>query len=153
MMNSFFTNKSVAGHAECGSFKQRFERYEAGFRPLLKQAEDRHVADLQRVVDLQRELEAKESELRSAHEQARSLSAAVTTVAAGGAQFGDDASSGGFGADGKYRDPTTGEVVPAWKLREFEDLKGAGVQISEGEVRMKMAELMAQARESVREGR
>ena len=35
----------------------------------------------------------------------------------------------------------------------FEDLKGAGVQISEGEVRMKMAELMAQARESVREGR
>jgi len=35
----------------------------------------------------------------------------------------------------------------------FEDLKGAGVQISEGEVRMKMAELMAQARESVREGK
>jgi hypothetical protein len=35
----------------------------------------------------------------------------------------------------------------------FEDLKGAGVTISEGEVRMKMAELMAQARESVREGR
>jgi hypothetical protein len=35
----------------------------------------------------------------------------------------------------------------------YEDLKGAGVTISEGEVRMKMAELMAQARESVREGR
>ena len=34
----------------------------------------------------------------------------------------------------------------------FEDLKGAGVQISEGEVRMKMAELLAQARESVRAG-
>ena len=34
----------------------------------------------------------------------------------------------------------------------FEDLKGAGVQISEGEVRMKMAELLAQARESVRSG-
>jgi hypothetical protein len=32
----------------------------------------------------------------------------------------------------------------------FEDLKGAGVQVSEGEVRMKMAELMAQARESVK---
>ncbi|HEY8616791.1 DUF1476 domain-containing protein [Phenylobacterium sp.] len=32
----------------------------------------------------------------------------------------------------------------------FEDLKGAGVAVSEGEVRMKMAELMAQARESVR---
>ena len=35
----------------------------------------------------------------------------------------------------------------------FEDLKGAGVQISEGEVRMKMAEFLAQARESVREGK
>jgi hypothetical protein len=35
----------------------------------------------------------------------------------------------------------------------FEDLKGAGVQISEGEVRMKMAELLAQAREGVREGK
>jgi hypothetical protein len=35
----------------------------------------------------------------------------------------------------------------------FEDLKGAGVTISEGEVRMKMAELLAQAREGVREGK
>lgn len=35
----------------------------------------------------------------------------------------------------------------------FEDLKGAGVTISEGDVRMKMAELMAQARENVREGK
>jgi hypothetical protein len=34
----------------------------------------------------------------------------------------------------------------------FEDLKGAGVQVTEGEVRMKMAELLAQARESVRAG-
>ena len=34
----------------------------------------------------------------------------------------------------------------------FEDLKGAGVQVSEAEVRMKMAELLAQARESVRAG-
>jgi hypothetical protein len=34
----------------------------------------------------------------------------------------------------------------------FEDLKGAGVQVTEAEVRMKMAELMAQARESVRSG-
>ena len=32
----------------------------------------------------------------------------------------------------------------------FEDLKGAGVLVTEGEVRMKMAELLAQARESVR---
>ena len=35
----------------------------------------------------------------------------------------------------------------------FEDLKGAGVTISEGEVRMKMAELLAQAREGVKSGK
>ena len=34
----------------------------------------------------------------------------------------------------------------------FEDLKGSGVAVSEGEVRMKMAELLAQAREGVRAG-
>jgi len=34
----------------------------------------------------------------------------------------------------------------------FEDLKGAGVSVTEGEVRMKMAELLAQAREGVRKG-
>jgi hypothetical protein len=34
----------------------------------------------------------------------------------------------------------------------FEDLKGSGVQVTEGEVRMKMAELLAQARESVKSG-
>lgn len=100
------------------------QKYEAGFRPLLKQAEERHVAELQRVVDLQRELESKEAELRSAHEQARALSAAVTTVS-GGVTDDNGVVMGGFGPDGKYRDPTTGEVVPAWKLREFEDLKGA----------------------------
>ena len=34
----------------------------------------------------------------------------------------------------------------------FEDLKGAGVAITEGEVRMKMDELLAQAREGIRGG-
>lgn len=34
----------------------------------------------------------------------------------------------------------------------FEDLKGAGVNTSEADVRMKMAELLAQAREGVRNG-
>lgn len=34
----------------------------------------------------------------------------------------------------------------------FEDLKGSGVAVTEGEVRMKMAELLAQARESVKSG-
>ncbi len=32
----------------------------------------------------------------------------------------------------------------------FEDLKGSGVAVTEAEVRMKMAELLAQARENVR---
>ena len=35
----------------------------------------------------------------------------------------------------------------------FEDLKGSGVEITEGAVRMKMAELLAQARESVKAGK
>ena len=35
----------------------------------------------------------------------------------------------------------------------FEDLKGAGVSVTEGEVRMKAAELLAQAREDVRAGK
>ena len=35
----------------------------------------------------------------------------------------------------------------------FEDLKGSGVSVTEGEVRMKMAEFMAQARESVKAGK
>ena len=32
----------------------------------------------------------------------------------------------------------------------FEDLKGSGVSVSEGDVRMKMDELLAQAREAIR---
>ena len=35
----------------------------------------------------------------------------------------------------------------------FEDLKGSGVDITESAVRMKMAELLAQARESVKAGK
>jgi len=35
----------------------------------------------------------------------------------------------------------------------FEDLKGSGVNVTEGDVRMKMAEFLAQARESVRGGK
>ena len=35
----------------------------------------------------------------------------------------------------------------------FEDLKGSGVDVSESAVRMKMAELLAQARESVKAGK
>ena len=34
----------------------------------------------------------------------------------------------------------------------FEDLKGSGVTVTEGEVRMKMDELLAQAREQIRSG-
>ena len=35
----------------------------------------------------------------------------------------------------------------------FEDLKGAGVAVTESDVRMKMAEFLAQAREEVKSGR
>ena len=35
----------------------------------------------------------------------------------------------------------------------YEDLKGSGVDVSESAVRMKMAELLAQARESVKAGK
>ena len=35
----------------------------------------------------------------------------------------------------------------------FEDLKGSGVAVTEGDVRMKMAELMAQAREEAKAGK
>ncbi len=86
------------------------DRYEAGFRPLLRETEARHVEELQKVVALQRELEAKEAELRAAHDSARGVSAAVHAAAEG---------------DGVIRDPTTGDAVPEWKLREFEDLKSA----------------------------
>jgi hypothetical protein len=34
----------------------------------------------------------------------------------------------------------------------FEDLKGSGVSVTEGEVRMKMDELLAQAREQIKNG-
>lgn len=35
----------------------------------------------------------------------------------------------------------------------FEDLKGSGVNVTEGDVRMKMAEFLAQAREEVKAGK
>jgi hypothetical protein len=35
----------------------------------------------------------------------------------------------------------------------FEDLKGSGVSVTEGDVRMRMAELLAQAREEVKTGK
>ena len=34
----------------------------------------------------------------------------------------------------------------------YEDLKGAGVAVSEGDVRMKMDELLAQARQAIKDG-
>ena len=51
----------------------------------------------------------KEAQLREANQMLRDVSAAVP----------------GEGDDGTVRDPTTGEAVPEWKLREFEDLKSA----------------------------
>ena len=101
------------------------ERYEQGYKPILANAESAYVAVLSRVGDLQRELESKETELRSTQEAARNLSAAVAnaTNASDSAALVDAGVVGGYGADGKYRDPTTGEIVPPWKLREFDELK------------------------------
>jgi RhoGEF domain len=85
------------------------ERYEAGFKPLLQEAEGRHLEELQRIVDLQRELEAKEAELRSANEAAQAVSAALVNISNNGAVQDEDPSAN----------------VPEWKLREFEDLRNA----------------------------
>jgi hypothetical protein len=66
-----------------------------------------------------------------------------------------------MGLEGKHQDEYAQAVVKSdFELpgdddvhrKVFEDLKGAGVAVTEGEVRMKMAELLAQARESVRSG-
>ena len=66
-----------------------------------------------------------------------------------------------MGLEGKHVDEYVAAVVKS-EFKEagdedvlrkvFEDLKGAGVHVTEAEVRMKMAELLAQARESVRGG-
>jgi hypothetical protein len=69
--------------------------------------------------------------------------------------------AGLMGLEGQHIDDYTRAVVKSDfeapgdedVLRKvFEDLKGAGVHVTEGEVRMRMAELLAQARESVRAG-
>lgn len=114
------------------------ERYEAGFKPLLAEAEARHLAELQvrmkwevealsschapsspcllqRVVDLQKELEAREAELRSAHEASQAVSAAVLAVAGGGSSAATPGSPEGAAAN----------AVPQWKLTEFEELRAA----------------------------
>lgn len=86
------------------------ERYEAGFKPLLKEAEARHLEELQRIVDLQKDLENKEKELRQAHEAARAVSAAVANITSNSEE---------------NENKNTDGDVPDWKLREFEDLKNA----------------------------
>ena len=73
---------------------------------------------MQRVVDLQRELEAREAELRAAHEAAQSVSAAVLTVAGGG-------SAPASGSGGSASPSDSAAVVPQWKIAEFEELRSA----------------------------
>lgn len=55
------------------------ERYEAGFKPLLLEAEARHVEELNKLVSLQKQLEAKEQELHAAQESAKAISAVIGT--------------------------------------------------------------------------
>jgi hypothetical protein len=67
-----------------------------------------------------------------------------------------------MGLEGKHVDDYAkaiikSEFAPAGDedvLRKvFEDLKGSGVAVTEGDVRMKMAELMAQAREEAKKAK
>ena len=69
--------------------------------------------------------------------------------------------AGLMGLEGKHVDEYAQAVVKSdFELpgdddvlrKVFEDLKGSGVAVSEGEVRMKMDELLAQAREQLRSG-
>jgi len=96
------------------------ERYEAGFKPLLAEAEARHAEELGKIVALQQELEAKEAELRAAHESARAVSSAVGSLTGAA---GSSSSSSGGNADVEGDGSAGG--VPDWKLREFEDLRNA----------------------------
>jgi hypothetical protein len=91
------------------------ERYEAGFKPLLAEAEARHAEELGKIVALQQELEAKEAELRAAHESARAVSSAVGSLTGAAGSSGNADVEGEGGSAG----------VPDWKLREFEDLRNA----------------------------
>ncbi|HEY8571566.1 DUF1476 domain-containing protein [Phenylobacterium sp.] len=67
-----------------------------------------------------------------------------------------------MGLEGKHVDEYAQAVVKSdFELpgdedvlrKVFEDLKGSGVSVTEGEVRMKMAELLAQARDEVKKGK
>ena len=70
--------------------------------------------------------------------------------------------AGLMGLEGKRQDEYAQAVVKSdFELpgdedvlhKVYEDLKGAGCATTEGEVRMKMAELLAQARDDVRNGK
>jgi hypothetical protein len=67
-----------------------------------------------------------------------------------------------MGLEGKHLDEYAQAVVKSdFELpgdedvlrKVFEDLKGSGVSVTEGDVRMKMAELLAQARDDVKTGK
>jgi hypothetical protein len=67
-----------------------------------------------------------------------------------------------MGLEGKHIDEYAQAVVKSdFELpgdedvlrKVYEDLKGSGVAVTEGDVRMKMAELMAQAREEAKAGK
>jgi hypothetical protein len=67
-----------------------------------------------------------------------------------------------MGLEGKHVDDYAAAVVKSdFELpgdedvlrKVFEDLKGSGVSVTEGDVRMRMAELLAQAREDVKAGK
>jgi len=79
------------------------ERYESGFAPLLAEAEERHLQEVNRVTRLQKQLEEKEKALEQAHQRARQLAAATADA--------DDTS------DGSTVEATADEMAQFEKLR------------------------------------
>lgn len=112
------------------------EKYEAGFAPLLEEAEAKHAAELQRVVDLQRELAEKEKALKDAHAEARSMSSKLSAEMRASLGLdqpwdadlpslgGTPGSSGADAATGG-KEGEVPSAVPAATLKEFQELKHA----------------------------
>jgi hypothetical protein len=111
------------------------QKYEAGFAPLLEEAEAKHATELQRVVELQKELSDKERDLKAAHTEARQLSSKLSAemrASLGLDQPWDANLPSLHGAPGSASEGDAESVladapehIPDAKLREFEELKHA----------------------------
>jgi len=115
------------------------QKYEAGFAPLLEEAEAKHATELQRVVELQKDLSEKERSLKEAHAEARQLSSKLSSemrTSLGLDQPWDanlpslhgapgSATAGAAHTDAAADAAGAPDHVPDSKMREFEELKHA----------------------------